>query len=193
MAKKIVPKYEPEVARAKIGRPSAYHKEYAEQALHLCRLGATDHDLALAFHASVSMIKRWAATHAEFRAALKVGKEAADQRVERSLYQRAVGYHYDAVKIFMPAGAKKPIYAPYVEHMPPDVTAGIFWLKNRDPAHWRDAWQLEHVTGKYVISDTPMSEAQWIKERAVLIDAEATDVTPELPPVLSEDNGKPKK
>jgi hypothetical protein len=27
--------------------------------------------------------------------------------VERSLYQRAVGYHYDAVKIFMPAGAKK--------------------------------------------------------------------------------------
>jgi hypothetical protein len=94
------------------------------------------------------MIKRWAATHAEFRAALKVGKETADQRVERSLYQRAVGYHYDAVKIFMPAGAKKPVYAHYVEHIPPDTTAAIFWLKNRDPAHWRDAWQLEHVTGK---------------------------------------------
>jgi hypothetical protein len=30
----------------------------------------------------------------------------------------------------MPAGAKKPIYAPYVEHVPPDVTAAIFWLKN---------------------------------------------------------------
>jgi len=38
------------------------------------------------------------------------------------------------------------------EHVPPDTTAAIFWLKNRDPAHWRDAWQLEHVTGKYVIS-----------------------------------------
>ena len=24
-------------------------------------------------------------------------------------------------------------------HVPPDVTAAIFWLKNRDPAHWRDA------------------------------------------------------
>jgi Flavin containing amine oxidoreductase len=35
------------------------------------------------------MIKRWAATHAEFRAALKVGKEAADQRVERSLSKPA--------------------------------------------------------------------------------------------------------
>jgi hypothetical protein len=34
--------------------------------------------------------------------------------MERSLYQRGLGYSYDAVKIFMPAGAKKPIYAPYV-------------------------------------------------------------------------------
>ena len=52
-------------------------------------------------------------------------------RVERSLYERANGYSYDAVKIFMPAGAKKPVYAPYIEHVPPDVTAAIFWLKNR--------------------------------------------------------------
>jgi hypothetical protein len=28
----------------------------------------------------------------------------------------------------MPAGAKKPIYAPYVEHVPPNTTAAIFWL-----------------------------------------------------------------
>jgi hypothetical protein len=34
------------------------------------------------------------------------------------LYERANGYSYDAVKIFMPAGAKKPVYAPYVEHVP---------------------------------------------------------------------------
>jgi hypothetical protein len=73
---------------------------------------------------------------------------------------RAVGYHYDAVKIFVPAGAKRPVYAPYVEHVPPDVTAQIFWLKNRDPAHWRDAWQMEQVTGKYIISDRPMTEEE---------------------------------
>jgi hypothetical protein len=42
--------------------------------------------------------------------------------------------YYDAVKIFMPAGAKQPVVVHYVEHMPPDVTAGIFWLKNRDPS-----------------------------------------------------------
>jgi hypothetical protein len=88
---------------------------------------------------------------------LKDGK-AEDARVERSLYQRGVGYSYDAVKIFMPAGAKAPIYAPYVEHVPADVTACIFRLKNRDPAHWRDAWQVEPTLRKYIISDQPMSE-----------------------------------
>jgi len=34
----------------------------------------------------------------------------------------------------MPAGAKKPIYAPCVEHVPPSDVAAIFWLENRDPA-----------------------------------------------------------
>jgi hypothetical protein len=78
----------------------------------------------------------------------------------------------DAVKIFMPAGRAKPVYAPYVEHVPPDVTACIFWLKNRDPQHWRDTQQLEHVLGKYIISDKPMTEEEWAKERADVIDAE---------------------
>jgi hypothetical protein len=34
---------------------------------------------------------------------------------------------------------------PYVEHVPPDVTACIFWLKNRDPEHWRDTQQRTPV------------------------------------------------
>jgi hypothetical protein len=38
------------------------------------------------------------------------------------------------VKIFMPANRAKPVYAPYIEHVPPDVTGVyFFWLKNRDP------------------------------------------------------------
>jgi hypothetical protein len=108
----------------------------------------------------------------KFGSALVVGKEEADQRMIRSIYQRGVGYDYDAVKIFMPAGAKSPIYAPYVEHVPPDPAAGMFWLKNRQPDKWRDVHQLEHVTGKYVISDKPMSVADWVKHRAVVVDGD---------------------
>jgi hypothetical protein len=93
--------------------------------------------------------------------------------MERSLYERGFGYSYDAVKIFLPYGSKEPVYAPYVEHVPPDTTAAIFWLKNRDPARWRDAWQLEHVTGKYVISDKPLTEDEWIKARGATVVAAA--------------------
>jgi hypothetical protein len=31
---------------------------------------------------------------------------------------------------------------------------------------------MEHVLGKYIILDTPMSEEQWARERADVIDAE---------------------
>jgi hypothetical protein len=103
----------------------------------------------------------------------EVGKEEADARVERSLYMRAVGYSYDAEKIFCDKNGKVT-RVPYREHLPPDVTAQIFWLKNRDPAHWRDAWQVDHSIGKYIISDKPMTEEQWALERADTI-----DVTPE--------------
>jgi hypothetical protein len=41
-------------------------------------------------------------------------------------FPRAVGYNYEAVKIFMPANREKPVIVPYIEHVPPDVTAGIF-------------------------------------------------------------------
>jgi hypothetical protein len=96
----------------------------------------------------------------------------ADQRVERSLYQRAVGYNYESVKIFMPANRSKPVYAKYIEHVPPDVTACIYWSKNRMPDRWRDQQNIEHSLGKYIISDRPMSEEEWARERADVLDAE---------------------
>ena len=67
--------------------------------------------------------------------------------------ERANGYSYDAVKIFMPAGAKEPVIVHYTEHCPPDVGAAFIWLKNRDPERWRDVQNVEHVMGKYLISD----------------------------------------
>jgi hypothetical protein len=73
------------------------------------------------------------------------------RRVERSLYQRANGYNYEATKIFMPAGSKQPVVVHYMEHVPADVGAAFIWLKNRDPEHWRDVQNVEHVLGKYII------------------------------------------
>lgn len=127
------------------GRPPTYKAEFAEQAQKLCRLGATDLELADFFGVDVRTIYRWKHTHEGFCQAVTCGKEAADARVERALYNRAVGYSHDAVKIFMPAGAEKPVYAPYVEHVPPDPSAAFNWLKNRKPEEWRDKQEVAHT------------------------------------------------
>jgi hypothetical protein len=63
----------------------------------------------------------------------------------------------------------------------PDVTAGIFWLKNRDPENWRDVQNVDHVVGKYIISDRPMTEEQWAAERATIIDETVVEELPASP------------
>lgn len=124
--------------KPKTGRPSSYKPEYAKQAAKLCTFGATDAELAFFFEVSISTISQWKIQHPEFLKANVRAKEHSDDRVEHSLYQRAVGYEYDAVKIFMPAGASEPVYAPYKEFVPPDVTAALKWLHNRRPEKWRE-------------------------------------------------------
>jgi len=121
------------------GRPTDYCDDYARQVVKLSELGATDQEIADFFDVHVSTIHRWKHVHPEFCDALKIGKEVADNRVERSLYQRAIGYEQDEVKIFMPAQAVEPVYAPFRAKIAPDVTAAIFWLKNRRSQEWRDA------------------------------------------------------
>lgn len=127
-----------------MGRPSAYQPEMAKQAAKLAQLGATDQEVADFFEVDVRTVYRWKHDHDEFCQALKTGKEIADERVERSLYQRAIGYEQEEVKIFMPANAEKPVYAPFRAKVAPDTTAAIFWLKNRRAADWRDKQEIEH-------------------------------------------------
>jgi hypothetical protein len=126
------------------GRPSDYDPAFSERARKLCQLGATDVELADFFEVDVRTIYRWKHQHEEFCQAVTCGKEAADHRVERAFYNRAVGYSYPAVKIFMPAGAEKPVYADYTEHVPPDPGAAFNWLKNRRKDDWRDKHEFEH-------------------------------------------------
>ena len=125
------------------GRPPSYQEEFAKQAAKLAELGATDQEVADFFEVDVRTIYRWKHDHTEFCQSLKAGKDVADDRVERSLYQKAIGYEQDEVKIFMPANAAEPVYAPYRAKVAPDTTAAIFWLKNRRKADWRDKTEHE--------------------------------------------------
>lgn len=147
------------------GRPSkydeAFHPLLAES---LARNGYTDKQIAIKLDITEATLNNWKKEHVEFFESLKKGKEEPDALVENSLYRRATGYDDErAVKIFMPANAKAPIYAPYTEHYQPDVTACIFWLKNRRPDRWRDRQEIEH-SGTIASKLTP-------EERKARIDA----------------------
>jgi hypothetical protein len=122
--------------KVKIGRPSGYQADFAVQAKKLCELGATDIEIADFFEVSDRTVYRWQLQFPEFCQALKAGKEAADDRVERSLYHKATGYSFESEKIFQHQG--EVIRAKTREHVPPDTVSMIFWLKNRRPEQWRD-------------------------------------------------------
>lgn len=119
-----------------MGRPSKYKPEFAKAAEKLCHLGATERDVAEAFDVNIATITRWKVSYPDFCASLKVGRAPADDRVEQSLYRRATGYSFDSEKIFHYQG--QVVRTNCVEHVPPDTTACIFWLKNRRPEQWRD-------------------------------------------------------
>jgi hypothetical protein len=118
------------------GRPTKYKPEYAEQAAKLCKLGATDAQLADFFDVAISTVALWKVEHKEFSDALKLAKEKADELVELSLYRRAMGYECDEVDIRVIEG--QIVQTPIRKIYPPDSTAMIFWLKNRRPSDWRD-------------------------------------------------------
>lgn len=125
-----------------MARPTDYRPEYVDQAEKLCKLGATDKELGDFFDVSEQTINNWKNEHPEFFESIKKGKVLADAEVADKLFKRATGYSHRAVKIFNNQG--EVIVEPYIEHYPPDTTAAIFWLKNRQPKNWRDKQEVEH-------------------------------------------------
>lgn len=123
--------------RLPTGRPGEYHPTYCEFATNYCLLGCTDEQLAAFCSITVETLHQWKAKYPAFSDAIKSGKEIADANVAKSLFHRANGYSHEAVKIFLPAGSRKPVYAKYDEMYPPDTTAAIYWLKNRRGGEWR--------------------------------------------------------
>lgn len=128
-----------------LGRPSAYRPEYAEQAYKLCLLGATDVEIADFFRVDVATYYRWQRRYPALREANVRGKIIADAEMADSLFQRGRGYSHPAVKIFVtPKGGEHIV--PYIEHYPPDTTAALKWLHNRQGHRWRDKQEVE-LTG----------------------------------------------
>lgn len=104
----------------RIGRPTKYKPEFDDLAFKFALLGATDAELAMCFQVNEQSIKTWYKRQPGFLASITRGKYAADANVAHALYRRALGD----------------------ERTPPDTNAASLWLRNRQPAKWRD--RIEH-------------------------------------------------
>ena len=134
-----------------IGRKSIFCEEIQKQALKLAFHGLTILQMAEFFDVGISTFKRWLNKHPLFRTALKREKDIADERVEKSLYKRALGFRYTEKtyerQLDLKTGKADLVLVKSVRKtMPPDTTACIFWQKNRQPDRWRDV-QDRRFTG----------------------------------------------
>ena len=116
------------------------------------RVGGSE-DMAL----ELSVYRRYKRRYPEFAEAIALGKASADYAVVRSLYKKATGYNVTLNKTYK---LKRVDYDPetgkkireYEElatgadetHVPADLRAETFWLRNRQSDRWSE--KQEHPT-----------------------------------------------
>lgn len=131
------------------GQPTKFKEEFIIQVEKLCKLGATDKELADFFEVDESTINNWKEAHPEFFVSIKRGKLEADANVAQRLYERAMGFEHDSEEIKVLSMGKEGSMierVPIRKIYPPDPTAAIFWLKNRQPGKWRDKQEIDQKT-----------------------------------------------
>ena len=101
------------------------------------RDGLTDEQIAKNIGIATSTFYEWKKKELEFSEALKKGKEVIDFEVENALLKRALGYEYEEETYENGILIKK-----VKKQVPPDTTAQIFWLKNRQVKKWRDKVEI---------------------------------------------------
>ena len=106
------------------------------------RDGLIDEQIAANIGISRSTLNAWKDRYSDISGALKKGKEVVDRQVENALLKRALGYEYQEVKEKFEGDVMTERTVTKKE-VAPDVTAQIFWLKNRKRETWTDRQNIE--------------------------------------------------
>lgn len=110
------------------------------------RDGLTDVQIAENIGCSRSTLAKWKKEQSDISDTLKKGKEVVDRQVENALFKRAVGFHY-VEEVATPAGDVVQL----TKYERPDVTAGIYWLRNRKRGIWNNKDGIEIEKSKLEI------------------------------------------
>ena len=133
--------------RKKRGRPSKYNTINLEQVERVAGLGFDDVEIATILGISERTLNVYK-SKPEFLQSLKRGKSKTDHDVTRNLFKRAIGYSYEE-KTKERKGDKVMLTKIVTKEVIPDVTAQIFWLKNRRKDLWRERQEIDLTLKEY--------------------------------------------
>lgn len=107
------------------------------------RNGLADEQIAKNIGISRSTLNEWKRKFPLISDTLKKGKEIVDTEVENALLKKALGGTFtevtkERVLNTVTNTHELVVTKSVTKDIPPDVTAQIFWLKNRCPEKWRD-------------------------------------------------------
>lgn len=107
--------------------------------------GATDKDISKYIGISTTTFYEWIKKYPEIKKAVEEGKEPTDIKVENAMYKSALGYFVEEEEFSIQEsdrGTTKKTKKTK-RYIPPNITAQIFWLKNRNPKEWRDRHDID--------------------------------------------------
>ena len=131
--------------KKKMGRPTKLTEKAKNAFRMMAEKGLTEKEMALCFDIDESTLTKWKQRNEKFFTSLKDWKLTADAQVEKSLFMRAKGFKIPSVHISNHQGdITQTVIQKYY---PPETLAGIFWLKNRQPAKWRDRKEVSGPDG----------------------------------------------
>lgn len=125
----------------KRGRPNKKDGIDLERLAKLCIAGCTNAQIAIAFGICEKTLYTYMREDKDFLHTVKNNVELADSLVERSLWERAIGYSHPEEKIFQYEGTI--IRAETTRQYPPDTAAAFIWLKNRKSDKWKDKQEVQ--------------------------------------------------
>jgi len=91
--------------------------------------------IAKALGVSESTFRAWCKVKPQVQEAFTQGRASADTKIERALFERALGYEHTETKVFSYKG--QIVKENVVKHYPPSEAAMSFWLTNREPTKWK--------------------------------------------------------
>jgi AcrR family transcriptional regulator len=132
------------------GRPTGYDpKTHPQLAAILASRGTTVAEFADAVGMTDRTVRNRFRNYPEFADAFKFAASAFDERVERALAERAIGYEVDSEEIRVVDG--KLLHIPVRRQFPPDVGAATLYLTNRMPHKYKRMVDV-HTTGDKIES-----------------------------------------